>query len=151
MMDIREIYQELLLDHNKNPRNFYRMEDADMSLLGHNPLCGDRYTIYLKMKDGIVAEVSFEGEGCAISKASASLMTEVVKGKTKEEALALFEQFHQLVTGGLNLDEALITLGKLAAFSGIRELPMRVKCAILPWHTLKALLTDSKDGYVSTE
>jgi nitrogen fixation NifU-like protein len=151
MMDIREIYQELLLDHNKNPRNFYRMEDADMSLLGHNPLCGDRYTIYLKMRDGIVSEVSFEGEGCAISKASASLMTEVVKGKTKEEALALFEQFHQLVTGELNLDETLITLGKLAAFSGIRELPMRVKCAILPWHTLKALLTDSKDGYVSTE
>lgn len=151
MMDIREIYQELLLDHNKNPRNFYKMEDADMSLLGHNPLCGDRYTIYLKLKDGFVSEVSFEGEGCAISKASASLMTEAIKGKSKKEALDLFEQFHHLVTGQLDPEEALISLGKLAAFSGIRELPMRVKCAILPWHTLKALLTNKTEGYVSTE
>lgn len=137
MGTMSELYQNVILDHNRSPRNFRRMDDADRHAEGRNPLCGDQLEVWLKLDtDGRIADVSFEGAGCAISKASASLMTQAVKGKGTDEALALFEQFHDLVTGkGARGD-----LGKLAVFSGVAEFPVRVKCASLSWHTLKAAL-----------
>lgn len=149
MSDLRSLYQEVILDHNKNPRNFRAMEDADRSLEGYNPLCGDRYVIYVRMDGDTIEDVSFTGSGCAISKASASVMSALVKKKTKEEALRLFNQFHDLVTGhgGGGSEEG---LGKMAVFAGVSEFPARVKCASLAWHTLKAVL-EKQTTAVSTE
>ncbi|MBI1803139.1 MAG: SUF system NifU family Fe-S cluster assembly protein [Ignavibacteriae bacterium] len=150
MSALRELYQEVILDHNKSPRNFRKMEDATRTVEGYNPLCGDRYTVYVKFEDDMVKDVSFEGAGCAISKASASVMSAAVKGKTKAEAEALFAVFHKLVTGEPDPTQELDTLGKLAAFSGVSEFPARVKCAILAWHTLYAAM-ESNEEKVSTE
>ena len=149
MSDLRELYQQVILDHNKNPRNFHEMADATSTVDGYNPLCGDHYTIFLKTDGDKIAEVSFTGSGCAISKASASVMSSTVKGKSKEEAESLFETFHRLVTGdasGLSAAD----LGRLAAFSGVSEFPARVKCATLAWHTLRSAL-EGRDDRVSTE
>ena len=149
MSDLRELYQQVILDHNKNPRNFHDMPDATNRVDGYNPLCGDHYTIFLKTDGETIADVSFTGSGCAISKASASVMSSTIKGKSKEEADRLFDTFHALVTGdqsGLSAAD----LGRLAAFSGVSEFPARVKCATLAWHTLRSAL-DGKDEKVSTE
>jgi nitrogen fixation NifU-like protein len=150
MSALRDLYQEVILDHNKSPRNFRAMDDATKYVDGYNPLCGDHYTIYLKMSGEIIEDVSFTGSGCAISKASASVMSSMVKGKTKEEAEELFGSFHSLVTGGEQGEEAIGRLGKLAAFSGVCEFPARVKCASLAWHTLHAALGSDAEK-VSTE
>jgi nitrogen fixation NifU-like protein len=143
------LYQELILDHNRKPKNFRVMENADREVLGHNPLCGDQLTLWLKMDGDRIADVSFKGQGCAISKASASMMTTSVKGKTREEAEAIFEKFHDLVTG--HLDEAhQKELGSLRAFGGVSKFPLRVKCASLAWHTLHSAL-HGEEKTVSTE
>ena len=150
MSALRELYQEVILDHNKSPRNFRKMDDASQTAEGNNPLCGDHYTVYLKVEGDVIKDISFEGAGCAISKAAASLMSGVVKGKTRAEASALFEQFHKLVTGEFTSVARLNGLGKLAAFAGVSEFPARVKCAILAWHTLRAALELKKEP-VTTE
>ena len=150
MSDLRELYQEVILDHNRRPRNFQKLEGANRTAKGYNPLCGDQMTIYLRLEDGVVRDVSFQGSGCAISKASASMMTASVKGKTAAEAAALFGAFHTMVTADLGTAFDPLELGKLAAFSGVHEFPIRVKCATLPWHTLKAAL-DGREETVSTE
>ncbi|MDH3253722.1 MAG: SUF system NifU family Fe-S cluster assembly protein [Acidobacteriota bacterium] len=145
--ELHDLYQEVILDHNKRPRNFGTLEDADRSAAGHNPLCGDRLTVHLKLDNDGVSEVSFEGSGCAISKASASIMTDAVKGKSRDEIEHLFREFHTLLTGDPSVREkASAELGKLAVFEGVREFPIRVKCATLPWHTLKAALDGRKDA-----
>lgn len=149
MSDLRELYQEVILDHHRRPRNFGTLEDANRHAVGHNPLCGDRLTVYLDVEDGIIARAAFEGAGCAISRASASLMTDAVKGKTVEEAERMFKEFHTMVTSGVD-QEVEESLGKLAVFCGVREFPSRVKCASLAWHTMHAAL-DAKDDPVSTE
>lgn len=146
MSDLRELYQQVILDHNKKPRNFHAMADCDQCAAGHNPLCGDRITVYLKVEDGVVRDVSFQGAGCAISTASASMMTETLKGKTEAEAEALFQKFHHLLTDGEeDGGEGGPKLGKLAVFAGVREFPVRVKCATLPWHTFHNALQKGKD------
>jgi nitrogen fixation NifU-like protein len=150
MSELRALYQEIILDHNKNPRNFKRLEDANRTVEGYNPLCGDHYTLFLKVEGDIIRDIAFQGSGCAISKASASVMTSIVKGKTKEEAEKLFETFHKLVTGELAGNVSLDELGKLAAFAGVSEFPARVKCASLPWHTMRSAL-EAKSKTVSTE
>lgn len=150
MSDLRDLYQEVILDHNKRPRNFGALDPADRSAIGHNPLCGDKLTVYLRLDGNRVADVHFEGQGCAISKASASMMTEVVKGLSGGDIAALFEKFHQLVTTPGLADEN-DRLGKLAVFAGVREYPTRVKCATLCWHTLRAALEDEAQGPVTTE
>ena len=138
-MDLKDLYREVIVDHNRSPRNFHVLEDADRSADGFNPLCGDKITLYVKIDDGVISDASFQGEGCAISTASASLMTEQLKGKTEAEADTLFEAFHDLVTReDANVDAA--SLGKLAVLGGVREFPARVKCATLCWHTLEAAL-----------
>jgi len=134
--ELKELYQQVILDHNKSPRNFRVMDNATQHAEGFNPLCGDHLDIYLIIEDGIVKDVSFKGEGCAISKASASVMTSLLKGKTIEEAEELFEKFHDLVTGKLGGNLDLDELGKLAVFAGVQEFPIRVKCASLAWHTM---------------
>ncbi|MGB0238857.1 MAG: Fe-S cluster assembly sulfur transfer protein SufU [Cycloclasticus sp.] len=145
--DLRDLYQEVIFDHNRNPRNFRAMDDADRQIDGFNPLCGDRLTLFIKISDGVISDASFQGQGCAISTASASLMTEIVKGKTEEEAEQLFTLFHKMATGEhVEMDE----LGKLAVLAGVCEYPARVKCATLPWHTLDALLKGSEEP-VTTE
>lgn len=155
MSDLRELYQQTILDHQRKPRNFRQMADATGHLEGFNPLCGDRLTLFLKVEGDLVTDVSFQGEGCAISKASASMMTESIKGKKLEEVRALFGQFHELITGQVHpaeqSDGPRPSLGKLAVFSGVREFPMRVKCATLAWHTLMALVKGQQDQPVSTE
>jgi nitrogen fixation NifU-like protein len=146
--DLRELYQEVILDHSKRPRNFGQPEAATCQARGNNPLCGDRMMIYVVVEDGVVKDVRFEGNGCAISMASASLMTEAIKGKTADEARTLFERFHRLVT-----DDAAIDIGdldKLTVFAGVREFPVRVKCATLAWHTMTAAL-DGRADEISTE
>ena len=148
-MDIKDLYQEIIVDHNRSPRNFGPMEDADRKLEGFNPLCGDRLTLYLKMDGGRIADIRFDGHGCAISVASASLMTEALKGKTVDEANALFETFHDLLTRDQQ-EPDLDKLGKLAALAGVRDYPTRVKCATLCWHTLHSAL-EGEDTPVSTE
>lgn len=148
MDDLRDLYQEVLLDHYKRPRNFRVMAEANRRAEGQNPLCGDEVTVYLLMEDDIVKDVSFQGAGCAISMASASMMTMSLKGKTKEEAEALFKQFHQMLTEEGDTDPQV--LDKLAVFSGVREFPIRVKCATLPWHTFHAAL-EGRTEIVSTE
>jgi nitrogen fixation NifU-like protein len=150
MSELRALYQEIILDHNKNPRNFKRLEDANRTVDGYNPLCGDHYTLFLKVEGDIIRDIAFQGSGCAISKASASIMTSLVKGKTKAEAEKLFGTFHKLVTGELDGSVTLEDLGKLAAFGGVSEFPARVKCASLPWHTMRSAL-ESKTQTVSTE
>jgi nitrogen fixation NifU-like protein len=148
MADMNELYQSVILDHNRAPRNFGRLPDANRHAEGKNPPCGDELSIWLRLgADDRIEEVKFEGSGCAISKASASLMTSAVKGKTRAEALELFTRFHNLVTGEAVAPE---TLGKLAVFKGVVEFPVRVKCASLSWHTLKAAL-ESPDTTISTE
>ncbi len=150
MSELRELYQEVILDHNKSPRNFRAIADADRKIEGYNPLCGDHYTIYLKFAGEVIEDVSFEGAGCAISKASASVMSSLLKGKTKAEAEALFERFHALVTGSHPTEDELEAFGKLAAFAGVSEFPARVKCASLAWHTLHAGISGG-EASVSTE
>ena len=148
MSDLRELYQEQILEHSKTPRNFRELQNANHKAEGYNPLCGDHFTIYLDLEDDKIHDVTFQGSGCAISKASASMMTQIVKGKSKEEAAKLFEQFHSLVTGQANGDRE--SLGKLAVFAGVSEFPVRVKCATLAWHTLQAAL-EGKQEKISTE
>ena len=149
-MDLRELYQELILDHSKRPRNFRELAGANRHAEGYNPLCGDRATVYLLVEGDVVRELSFQGSGCSISTASASMMTDALKGKTLAETKALFERFHELVTADPSKAAAASTeLGKLAVFAGVHEFPMRVKCASLPWHTMKAALAGG--GSASTE
>ena len=141
MNDLRELYQEVILDHSKKPRNLHGMPEANRKADGYNPLCGDRATVYLQVEGDVVRDVSFEGSGCSISTASASMMTDALKGKTVAEAKALFERFHELVTADPSkAANAAAELGKLAVFAGVHEFPMRVKCASLAWHTMKAAL-----------
>lgn len=145
--DLQELYQQVILDHSRSPRNFCKLAVANRISEGHNPLCGDRVTVYLLIEDEVIREVSFLGEGCAISKASASIMTEMLKGKTRTEAKAIFDKFHEMITTGTpNLDE----LGKLGVFAGVNKFPARVKCAILPWHAVAATL-EGQQNVVSTE
>lgn len=143
MNDLRDLYQEIILDHYKKPRNFREMPDADRHVDGYNPLCGDRLTLFLRMEGDRVADVSFKGTGCAISTASASIMTEALKGKSRTEAEALFRTFHDLVTGQTEGEADLDELGSMAVLAGVREFPARVKCATLAWHTLHAALEES--------
>ncbi len=150
MSDLRALYQEVILDHSKRPRNFRTMEGASQHAEGYNPLCGDKVTIYLKLQDDRINDISFKGSGCAISTASASILTESVKGKTSAEAEALFERFHELVTGKDQGNGKGPQLGKLAVFSGVFEFPARVKCATLAWHTLRSALSGS-EAVTSTE
>jgi nitrogen fixation NifU-like protein len=150
MSDLRELYQEVILDHSRQPRNFRRPDHANREAKGDNPLCGDKVTVFLTIEDGKVSDVGFQGRGCAISMASASLMTEIVKGKSEAEARALFESFHDEMTGKSACHGAAAgELDKLTVLSGVREYPMRVKCATLSWHTLMAAL--NKAQTVSTE
>ena len=148
MKNLRELYQQVILDHNKNPRNYGTIDEADCCARGNNPLCGDSLDVYLKIVDGIIEDVKFVGEGCAIFKSSASMMTEALKGKTEKEAEELFSLFHETLVdeSNQNIDE----LGKLAVLTGVKDYPVRVKCATLPWHTFNAALK-SIDGDVSTE
>jgi len=143
MSQLTDLYQEVILDHNKSPRNFGTLEGSNRSALGHNPLCGDQLTVYAKVEDGVIRQISFIGKGCAISKASASLMTEALKGKSESDAEQLFTRFHDLLTGPPDVKADGKGLGKLAVFSGVREFPVRVKCATLAWHTLKQALSGS--------
>jgi nitrogen fixation NifU-like protein len=147
--ELRELYQTVILDHYKKPRNFRALENASRSAEGYNPLCGDRVNVYLKLEGDMVKDVSFVGSGCAICSASASMMTESLKGKTRAEAESLFQRFHTLLTGDEEGTEG-PALGKLEVFAGVREFPVRVKCATLPWHTLRAAL-QGDDNTVSTE
>ena len=148
--EIKQLYQDVILDHNRSPRNFRVMENADLKAEGYNPLCGDRYNIYLRMKGDVIEEASFQGSGCAISKASASVMTTVLKGVSRERAEELFEQFHKLVKGELHSNKDMDTLGKIAVFAGVSEFPARVKCASLVWHTMHAALEKQQEP-ISTE
>ena len=150
MSDLTDLYQEVILDHNRRPRNWGALPDATRSAEGYNPLCGDRLTLHVRIDDDRIAAVSFEGSGCAISKASASIMTAVIKGKSKSDVQGLFEKFHKLVTEGMNKTGGLDGLGKLAVFSGVSEFPVRVKCATLSWHAVRAAL-QSKEKVVLTE
>ena len=145
--DLKELYQQVILDHNKNPRNFHKLENANRMAQGHNPLCGDQLTIYLLMDGDIIKDISFQGSGCAISKASASIMTASLKGRTKAEVKDLFDKVHDMVTTGKANSEE---LGKLAVFAGVHDFPARVKCAILAWHAVLAAL-EGKAEPVSTE
>jgi len=149
MSDLRDLYQDVILEHSKAPRNYRELAAANHKAEGYNPLCGDRFTVYLDMEGDSIRDVSFQGSGCAISKASASMMTQSVKGKTKAEAEQIFKRFHKLVTGRAPANGA-VELGKLAVFSGVSEFPVRVKCATLAWHTLHAAL-EGKQEAISTE
>ncbi len=148
MSELRELYQEVILEHSKKPRNYRALEQANHKAEGYNPLCGDHFTVYLDLKDGTISDIGFQGSGCAISKASASMMTQTLKGKTAAEAEEVFTRFHDLVTGHAsgNGEE----LGKLAVFAGVSEFPLRVKCATLAWHALRAALRGEEQA-VSTE
>jgi len=150
--DLDELYKQVILDHNKNPRNFGVIENANSHAKGHNPLCGDQLDLYLVIEDGLIKDVKFNGSGCAISKASASIMTSLIKGKTIEEAKQLFEEFHNLVTSDPEAEIDTSELGKLEVFCGVREFPARIKCASLPWHTLaQAINEKSKSELITTE
>jgi nitrogen fixation protein NifU and related proteins len=150
MADLRDLYQEVILEHSKAPRNYREVKTADRKAEGYNPLCGDRFIVYLQMEGDRIQDIAFQGSGCAISKASASMMTQCLKGKTRSEAEKLFERFHEVVTGRAKANGDSAELGKLAVFSGVSEFPTRVKCAVLAWHTLQAAL-DGKQDSVSTE
>lgn len=149
MSDLRDLYQEVILDHNKSPRNYYKIDHPDHEAEGFNPLCGDHVYVYLKMDGDKIAEISFQGSGCAISKSSASMMTSMLKGKTRKEAEELFNKFHSAVMEETS-EEELEKLGKLAVFSGVREFPTRVKCASLSWHTMLNALK-GEEAPASTE
>ena len=144
MAGLSELYQNVILEHNRSPRNYRPMADANREAQGHNPLCGDQVTVRLRVEDGRIQDAAFQGMGCAISRASASLMTAAVKGQTPEQAAELFQQFHRLVTGHPEAAGP-ETLGKLAVFSGVSAYPIRVKCASLPWHTMKAALDQTRE------
>ncbi|MDX2029873.1 MAG: SUF system NifU family Fe-S cluster assembly protein [Blastocatellia bacterium] len=150
MSDISELYQQVILDHNKKPRNFKALDHASRTQEGYNPLCGDQLTLYLEMDGDVIKDVGFQGQGCAISKASASMMTTAIKGKTKEEAEQLFSEFHRMVKGDLDPTAEEHHLGRLTILAGVRDFPARVKCASLSWHTLHAAL-EGQDDPVSTE
>ncbi|MBM3801514.1 MAG: SUF system NifU family Fe-S cluster assembly protein [Acidimicrobiia bacterium] len=151
MSDLRDLYQELILDHTKHPRNFGALENANCRADGHNPLCGDKLTVFLDVSNGVVKDARFQGSGCAISTASASMMTESIKGKTRAEAETLFERFHQMLTSPPDVEvQDAEELGKLVVFSGVKEFPVRVKCATLAWHTMNAAMRHEAEP-VSTE
>jgi nitrogen fixation NifU-like protein len=150
MGDLRDLYQEVILEHSKAPRNYRELKAPDRKAEGFNPLCGDHFTVYLQMQGDVIQDVVFQGSGCAISKASASMMTQALKGKTQHDAEELFHRFHDVVTGHAPANGAQAELGKLAVFSGVSEFPTRVKCATLAWHTLQAALEGKQDA-VSTE
>ena len=150
MEDLRELYQEVILDHNKNPRNYRKISGYSHFAEGDNPLCGDHIDVYLSVKNEVITDISFMGKGCAISKSSASLMTEELKGKSLIEAHEVFRKFHQLVTSEINSFPELNDLGKLEVFAGVKEFPLRIKCASLAWHTFNAALKKSNDK-VTTE
>ena len=149
MSELSDLYQEVILDHNRRPRNFRAIDGASRQQEGYNPLCGDRLTLYVTLEGDRIADVAFQGSGCAISKASASLMTESLKGKTVTEARALFEKFHAMVTSSPDTEAE--DLGKLSVLSGVREYPTRIKCASLAWHTLKAAVSGEAQAPVTTE
>lgn len=149
MSELSELYQQVILDHNKKPRNFHKIESANHRAEGSNPLCGDQLTVYAEVENDTVKDVAFEGSGCAISKAAASMMTVAVKGKSKPEVESLFTEFHRMVTGDLDEESEPNELGRLKIFAGVREFPVRVKCASLAWHTLKAALNEEQSA--STE
>ena len=149
--ELRELYRQVILDHNKSPRNFKILEHANHFAEGYNPLCGDKIDIYLQVEDNIVKDISFQGQGCAISKASASLMSSLVKGKSLEEAEKIFTKFHDLITGKLGDNPDIEELGKLAVFTGVKEFPSRVKCASLAWHTMRSALNNNQETKVTTE
>jgi len=144
--DLTDLYQQVILDHSKSPRNFRKLENANRTAQGHNPLCGDHYTIYAVMDGDMIKDIGFQGSGCAISKASASILTDSLKGKTKAEVKALFDKVHEMVTTGKSNDG----LGKLAVFAGVHKFPARVKCAILPWHAVVAAV-EGRQEPVTTE
>ena len=149
MSDLSELYQEILLEHNSKPRNFRKLEHATQSAEGYNPLCGDKITLYLRLEDGLIADVAFQGSGCAISRASASMLTQSIKGQTIEKAQEIFEAFHQMLTEpGAELDYEV--LGDLETLSGVVAFPTRIKCAVLAWHTMHAAL-DGQGEAVTTE
>tara|TARA_B100001750_G_C15428381_1_gene556813 strand:- start:722 stop:1177 length:456 start_codon:yes stop_codon:yes gene_type:complete len=149
--DLVDLYQEMVLDHNNRPRNFHKLDNASNTADGYNPLCGDQISVYLKVEDGVIADVGFQGVGCAISKSSASMMTQSVKGKTVQEAEALFEEFHAMVTRDPGTEYKASGLGELEVLSGVCAFPNRIKCASLAWHTLTASLHDSQGGHATTE
>jgi nitrogen fixation protein NifU and related proteins len=150
MAEINELYQQVILDHNRKPRNFKRLDDANREQEGYNPLCGDQLTLYLHLRDDVIQDIGFQGQGCAISKASASMMTAAVKGKTRREVEMLFQEFHRMVKGDLDTETQPHHLGRLTILAGVREFPARVKCASLAWHTLRAALEGGAEN-VSTE
>jgi len=149
MPDLRDLYQDVILEHSKAPRNYHELKTANHKAEGYNPLCGDRFTIYLDIQDDSIHDIGFQGSGCATSKASASMMTQIVKGKSRAEVETLFDRFHKLVTGQ-SANGNQYQLGKLTVFSGVSEFPVRVKCATLAWHTLRAAF-EGKEEVVSTE
>lgn len=149
MSELSDLYQQVILDHNKKPRNFRKLEAANRTAEGYNPLCGDQLTVYMQLEDEVVSDISFEGSGCAISKAAASMMTQSIKGKTRQEAEKLFDEFHRMVTGQLDEETTPNELGRLTIFSGVRDFPARVKCASLSWHTMHAALNNEE--MISTE
>ncbi len=150
MEELKELYQQIILDHNKSPKNYGKMVNCTHASEGYNPLCGDRIKIYAKVENGVIEDIKFEGEGCAIAKASGSIMTALLKGKTVAEAQQLFEEFQHLITSDVRSNVDTEKLGKLAVFAGVREFPTRVKCAGLAWHTVKAAI-EKKDELVTTE
>jgi nitrogen fixation NifU-like protein len=147
--ELTDLYQEVILDHNRRPHNFRAIDSPTATQEGYNPLCGDRLTLYLTLDGDVIKDVAFQGSGCAISKASASLMTDALKGKTVEQARALFDQFHAMITS--NPETPPVDLGKLSVFAGVREFPTRIKCASLAWHTMKAAVAHDTDAPISTE
>lgn len=150
MDELRELYQQIILDHNKSPKNYGKIVNCTHASEGYNPLCGDRIKVYAKVENGVIEDIKFEGEGCAIAKASGSIMTALLKGKTIAEAQQLFEEFQHLITSDVHSNVDTEKLGKLAVFAGVREFPTRVKCAGLAWHTVKAAI-EKKDEVVTTE
>lgn len=150
MADSRALYEQVILDHNKNPRNYRKLDGADFSVEGFNPLCGDHFTVHIKMDGDQIAEIAFEGSGCAISKSSASVMTTVLKGKSREEAEALFQSFHTMITDAPDATVDEDAVGKLRVFAGVREFPVRIKCATLAWHALHSALA-GEGSTISTE
>jgi nitrogen fixation NifU-like protein len=150
LSDLRDLYQEVILDHNRRPRNFRVIQGATRRAEGHNPLCGDRLSLYLQIEDDVIRDASFQGSGCAISKASASMMTDSIKGKTLGEVREMFDEFHRMVTGTADPGCPAARLGKLAVFEGVRQYSTRVKCASLAWHTLRSAV-DARDEVASTE
>ena len=151
MSDLVDLYQEMVLDHNNRPRNFHKLEDASNTADGYNPLCGDQISIYLKVEDGVIEAVGFQGVGCAISKSSASMMTQSIKGKTVKEAEALFQDFHTMVTREPGAEYDSSSLGELEVLSGVCAFPTRIKCASLAWHTMTASLSNKQNGPATTE